>query len=104
MTTEKQTDPILKKKSCTICAEEHYGSGKNGVCRTCIRSVETDLANLTVLRHLRLGLICFFNFKFVGAFGCFTWAIERAFKIGDYHPETGYWYTSKILKRKTKNL
>lgn len=57
------------------------------------------LANRSVLRHLLDVLVCIFNFQFIAALGSFAWAIEKAFKIGDYNPNGGFFYKEGALEK-----
>jgi hypothetical protein len=70
-------------------------------CRPCLERGESQVAKLTVLQHLLEALICLFHFRFYGVLSEVTWAIERMFKIGDYHPVKGKFYQRGYLETKT---
>jgi hypothetical protein len=69
-------------------------------CGPCLERGEEQIAQLTVLQHLLAAFVCIFHFRFWDSISEFSWTIERLFKIGDYHPETGEFYRRGFLKSK----
>ena len=72
-------------------------NGKDS-CGPCADLGEKSLAQLSVAQHLLAALVCLFHFRFHGVFSEVTWALERTFKFGDYHPTTGKFYKRGYLK------
>ncbi len=86
-------DIFAEGELCPTC-NKNLNNVVNGIefCNPCEKGGDRSLAKLTVFEHLVAALVCLFHFRFYGVLAEVTWAIERLFKIGDYHPITGKFY------------
>lgn len=84
---------------CPVC-DKDLNKVANGEipCGPCLERGEEKVAKLTVLQHLRDALICTFHFRFWEALTEVSWALERLFKYGDYHPTKGRFYQRGYFK------
>jgi len=90
---------------CDGCSKEvtMYTELKEfNVCKPCMDKFDGIIANRTVLGHLIDMLKYIFNFNFFLAVGSVLLIIQRVFKIGVYNPETGEFYTRKLIKKPNK--
>lgn len=93
------SDVFKSDELCPTCNKNLNDviSGKE-FCGPCTNNGENRIAQHGVLRHLLSALVCLFHFRFYGVISEVIWAIERLFKIGDYHPIKGKFYQRGYIK------
>ena len=73
----------MATRECIGCGS-NFARADTGMCGRCFNVTEREIAQTTVLGHLRDALGCLFNFEFMGVFAELMWAFQRATQTGDY--------------------
>ena len=75
-------------------------------CDECDTLGMSIIANYNSFQFALAGLKEVFHFNFVVGFGCFVWAFQRLFNVGDFNPDgedDGFnFYALGLVKRKSR--
>jgi hypothetical protein len=87
-------------ENCPMCRKNIQALIDGDItCITCDDLSYKRIANLSVLGHIKEGLVHILCFEIICALASFKWAQERACKSGDYDRKEGFFYTQKYIKK-----
>lgn len=94
--------PFPDDMNCPVCKKNlnkvALGELHCGPCMDAKEEALKDIAQTSVLGHLRDAGIALFNFEFINCLASLKWMQERIFKTGDYDRKTGIFYKKGYIK------